>query len=230
MQQEVLKALGEIWPHTTGDVVAGYGFCLPYLGLFKGEAERVIALMPGPQGACQWPTHKKNLATLVQETQLPLRDQSVDRLIILHAFEYSDNIQALLEESWRILREGGDLLIIVPNRRSVWSQVSSTPLGYGTPYTAQQLGHIVTQTGFSPLDPSYCLYTPPNERFLTFQLASSLEKYGRLFSRKWGGILLLPVKKQMYAPKTRSISLWTPGVFKPRVTGGIVRNKPYDGL
>ena len=33
----------------------GLGFAVPYLGMFRGEAARLGALMPASQGALVWP-------------------------------------------------------------------------------------------------------------------------------------------------------------------------------
>ncbi|HEV2652967.1 MAG TPA: hypothetical protein VGU69_17025, partial [Rhizomicrobium sp.] len=44
------RQLRTYWPHAPGLRFLGYGFAVPYLRAFQGEAERVIALMPAHQG------------------------------------------------------------------------------------------------------------------------------------------------------------------------------------
>ena len=46
----------------------------------------------------------------------PLATGFVDRLILMHGLETSDNSAAVLEESYRVLGPGGRALFIVPNR------------------------------------------------------------------------------------------------------------------
>ena len=41
--------------------ILGIGYATPYLGLFRGEAERCLALMPAPQGVVRWPSTRPAL-------------------------------------------------------------------------------------------------------------------------------------------------------------------------
>src|SRR5215470_14686158 len=72
------------WGDTTGQRVLGIGYATPYLGLFREEAERCLALMPAPQGVVRWPSSKPALAALVEEDDLPLTDSAVDRVLLVH--------------------------------------------------------------------------------------------------------------------------------------------------
>jgi SAM-dependent methyltransferase len=215
VQQQVIAGIAGLWPTVKGDVVVGYGYCAPYLRLFDGEAERILQLMPAPQGASHWPKGKPNLTALVEEFAWPLRDKSVDRLILCHALEFSYDAEALLQECWRVLSDHGELLIIVPNRRSAWAQTTSTPLGFGTPYTGHQLYDVLENAGFAPQKPKYCLYAPPSNRVLNLRLSAAFEKYGPMFSKKWGGMLLFPAKKQIYALTPRRQNIWLPKALHP---------------
>lgn len=46
------QRLRDFWPDVHGLTVLGLGYATPYLRIFEGEAERVLAAMPGPQGWC----------------------------------------------------------------------------------------------------------------------------------------------------------------------------------
>ena len=105
------------WPDTRGQRVVGLGYTTPYLGLFRDEAERCLAFMPAAQGVIKWPSARPALAALVEEYDLPLPDLSVDRLVLVHALEMSDDAPSLLRELWRVLAPGGRLLLVIPNRR-----------------------------------------------------------------------------------------------------------------
>ena len=211
----VSSVLEMIWPSTRGEVVVGYGYTLPYLGLFDGESERVLALMPAPQGALCWPRDKKNRTTLIEEHLFPLPDRSVDKLLIMHAFEYADHIPAILQECWRVLVEGGEVLVVTPNRRGAWAQMTTTPLGYGTPYTGHQLYEVLQKAGFTPQKPRYCLYTPPSKKCFVVKFAPTFEKYGSFFSKKFGGLLLMPAKKEVYALRSQKFASFAPQSAAP---------------
>ena len=139
MRRLLRPRLRVFWPNVQGMTVLGLGYATPYLRIFEGEAERVIAAMPGPQGVVRWPRGLPGRVMLVDEDDLPLPDASVDRLLLMHALENSENTRALLREVWRVLTPQGRLLAVVPNRRGLWAHIEATPFGQGHPYTPPQL-------------------------------------------------------------------------------------------
>src|SRR6201991_4858658 len=115
---------------TRGMSMLGVGYATPYLGLFREEAERCLAFMPAAQGVMKWPTTRPALSALVDENELPLPDSTVDRVMLVHALEMTNDPGAMLREVWRVLASGGRLLAVVPNRRGLWARVDTTPFGY----------------------------------------------------------------------------------------------------
>ena len=138
------------WTDTSGLRVLGIGYATPYLGLFREEAERCLAMMPAPQGVVRWPSSKPALAALVEEDDLPLTDSAVDRVLLVHALENSTDPVELLREVWRVMAGGGRLLAVVPNRRGLWARMDTTPFGHGRPYSRPQLTHLLRETWFTP--------------------------------------------------------------------------------
>src|SRR3546814_313059 len=98
-----------------------------------GEAERVLAFMPASQGVMHWPPEGAGLVSLVEETDLPLPDYSIDRVLLAHGLENADSLRALLREIWRVLTGDGRVLVVVPNRRGLWARSDRTPLGGAIP-------------------------------------------------------------------------------------------------
>src|SRR5262249_5011178 len=86
---------------TRGMRVLGIGYTIPYLGLFREEAERCLAFMPAAQGVLKWPSTRPTLAALVDELELPLPDAAVERILLVHALEMAHDPGALLREVWR---------------------------------------------------------------------------------------------------------------------------------
>ena len=119
-QKAIRDQVRGLWADTHGLTVAGFGFAVPLLRPFLGEAERVIALMPGQQGVMPWPSGAPNHSVLCQETLWPLEAESVDRLILMHGLETSKTPAALIEECYRTLAAEGRALFIVPNRAGLW--------------------------------------------------------------------------------------------------------------
>ena len=99
----IRRGIRTMWPEITGMSLLGLGYATPYLRQFRGEAERVVAFMPAGQGVIHWPLEGPPAVALSEETELPLPDYSVDRVLLVHGLESSPALAALLGEIWRVL-------------------------------------------------------------------------------------------------------------------------------
>jgi SAM-dependent methyltransferase len=170
----------------------------PYLGLFREEAERCLAFMPAVQGAVKWPSTRPALAALVDEYELPLRDSSVDRVLLVHAVEMAQDAGSLLREVWRVLSSGGRLLAVVPNRRGLWARMDTTPFGHGRPYSRSQITNLLRETWFTPTGWDEALYLPPLQRGWIIRSAVAWERAGATTSAPFAGVHIVEATKQVY--------------------------------
>src|SRR5207237_2461044 len=115
------------WPDAQGQRVLGVGYPTPYLGLFREHCERCIAFMPAAQGVLKWPTARPTLAALVDEFSLPLPDAAVDRILLVHALEMSDDPEGLLREVWRGLGPSGRVVAVLSDPPGGWGRAGQTP-------------------------------------------------------------------------------------------------------
>lgn len=188
------------WRRVEGQTVMGLGFPIPYLGAFRTEARRLGALMPAEQGAVVWPPGEPCATVLVDENRLPLADNSVDRLAVIHGLEFADHISLYLRELWRVLAPEGQILLVVPNRVGLWARTDVSPFGHGRPYTKSQLERLLIDAMFTPLDFSWALHVPPIERRLVLRSAIAFERMGQRFWPSSGGLLLVEAKKELMKP------------------------------
>ncbi|MPZ59228.1 MAG: methyltransferase domain-containing protein [Rhizobiales bacterium] len=186
------------WGDTAGKRVLGVGYATPYLGLFREEAERCLAFMPAALGVVKWPSAQPALAALVDADELPLADSAVDRLLLVHALELSQDPGALLREAWRILAAGGRLLAVVPNRRGVWARLDTTPFGHGRPYSRTQITQLLRETWFTPVGWTEALYMPPIPRGWFLRTAAAWERTGASISAPFAGVHIVEATKQVY--------------------------------
>jgi SAM-dependent methyltransferase len=154
--------------------------------------------MPASQGAVKWPSAKPTLAALVEETELPLSDASVDRVLLIHALEMSHDAAALLREVWRVLASGGRLLAVVPNRRGLWARMDTTPFGHGRPYSRSQIAALLRETWFTPMSWGEALYVPPIARGWFLRSAVAWERTGATISAPFAGVHIVEATKQVY--------------------------------
>lgn len=201
-QGAVRGRLLELWPEAKGQTVAGFGFAVPLLRPYLADARRVVALMPGPQGVMPWPAGMPNVAALIEETLWPIETGHVDKLVVMHGLEMSEDPGRLLEECWRVLGPGGKAVFIVPNRAGLWSRSDKTPFGYGHPYTLGQLETLLRKHTFLPERHLAALYQPPSKRRFWLKSGALFEKLGRSIPAAIvGGVILVEVSKRVYPPK-----------------------------
>ena len=193
------RQIREAWPDLTGQELVGLGYAIPYLRPFLDEASRVTAFMPASQGVIHWPRDGRNRVALADETNLPLPDLSVNRLIIVHAVEATERLRPMMREAWRVLAEDGRMLVIVPNRRGIWARLDRTPFGHGQPYTPGQIGRLLKETMFTPVSTRSALFVPPVHSRMWLAAAPAWERMGQRFFRQISGVNLVEAQKRIYA-------------------------------
>ncbi|MCB2112062.1 MAG: methyltransferase domain-containing protein [Parvularculaceae bacterium] len=199
----IAARIGEAWRDHARLRVAGFGHAEPYLDLFGG-AERVIAIAPGAQGVIHWPAAAKNAAALAGEWAWPLPDASIDRLLVVHGLEESDDPKRLMREIWRVLTSDGRVIIVVAHRRGLWSMIDTTPFAHGRPYLKGQLERLLARSMFRPTAWSAALYFPPlGARFL-LRAANAWERAGARLWSGLSGVLMVEAAKDMAQPVARA--------------------------
>ncbi len=135
-RRTIFRRVRLAWPVVRGERLLGYGYALPYLRPFVGEAERVAALVPAHQelGAVDLPFVAQG-----EEDAWPFIDSLFDRILVVHGLECADSTRALLRQIWRVLAPEGKLICVVPNRASLWSQIERSPFAHGRPFSKGQI-------------------------------------------------------------------------------------------
>lgn len=200
MTARLLRAhLRQVWPNVRGETVLGLGYAAPLLRPFMEESARTMAFMPAPQGVLRWPREGRNLAALVDEIDLPLADRSVDRVLMVHAVESTEQLRPMLREVWRVLADGGRLITIAPTRGGLWSQLDRSPFYQGHPYSPRQLTALLRANMFAPLGQSRALYMPPVRSRLMLGMAPAVERFGQRWLGRFAGVSVIESGKQLYA-------------------------------
>lgn len=194
----ISRRVAKIWPDAHSHAIIGLGYALPAMhGMI--ENRRSFAFMPTQQGVIHWPHSQPNRTILTDDYELPLANQSVDRVIMTHMLEHSATPQQLLEEAWRVLTPGGRLLVLVPNRRSIWATLDSTPFGHGRPFSLRQLKNIMEESRFTQTRSGRMLFFPPSNNRLIMRYAAFIEKICCNVHFPFGGLLWMEAEKQVYA-------------------------------
>jgi len=195
----IARRIRDRWDNVSNMDIVGLGYASPFLRIFNGEARLTAALMPHRQGVVQWPREGPYRSALVSETELPIRDTSVDCVLVVHGLEHVEARHAYLREIWRILMPQGRLIVVLPNRRGAWAQLESTPFGHGRPYSVGQIERLLRDVLLEPVGVTPCLFAPP---FRARALPSAAVVWERVGAELWpafSGVLIVEAIKQVYA-------------------------------
>jgi SAM-dependent methyltransferase len=195
----IRRAIQRVWPDLNGMRLLGIGYATPFLSALSPETERTLAVMPASLGVLRWPAEGRNLVSLAEEGELPFADYSLDRVVLVHALETSEETGALLKEIWRVLAGGGRVLIVAPNRRGIWARLDRTPFGSGRPYTMSQLSQLLRDEQFTPVGTDAALFIPPATSRMMLRAAPAWERIGKRWFPTFAGVLLVEATKQIYA-------------------------------
>lgn len=208
VQNTVTSPLEALWRDTRHETVVAFGYGLPFLETFHDRCNRVLYLMPAPLGVCHWPQGGANLTCLCPVDIIPLPDCSVHKILLIHSIEFAPDARALLREAWRVLIPGGEVILFVPNRRGMWASSPTNPFGDGQPYSGRQLFALAESACFFPLKPTYHLFHPPMNPFLSGGAQETIENFGQKWLKKIGGLVMLQAQKKVIANvKERTPSL-----------------------
>jgi SAM-dependent methyltransferase len=187
------RRIREAWPSVRGLRLLTYGYGTPYMrGL---DAERAIAAMPAQLGVPAKPS-SRHARLVCAEDALPFPDVFFDRILIVHGLEGAEALRPLLRQLWRVLAPEGKILLIAPNRTSLWAQLDRSPFGHGRPFSRAELERLLRDAMFEPLRWERALYAPP----FGPMRAHGWESIGtRLFPRI-GGVHIVEASKSLYAP------------------------------
>lgn len=192
--------LRALWPIMPGAHTLGLGYAPPYLRVWRvPEGDRTVACLPVQIGPARWPRHRPGLACLAEEERLPFPDLYFDRVLMVHALEHADNARRMLREAWRVLKDDGRLMVVVPNRTGWWAYAERTPFGHGRPFSADQLAQLLEATLFRELRRDGALYLPPFAWRPLLRTAGAWERLGRRLGPRLAGVVILEAAKDMYA-------------------------------
>src|SRR6202012_3513729 len=93
----------------------------------------------------------------------------------------------------------GKLLIVAPNRTSLWSQVERSPFAHGRPFSRSELQMLMRETLFAPDRWDSALLAPPLKSRRLLGRGISWERIGRRVWPGLAGVHILEATKSLYA-------------------------------
>ena len=181
-----------LWPDLRGQSVLGLGYPLPILSLWTAGTERCLNATTShhspPPRSCA-----------ADALRLPFPDLVFDRILVMHGVEPVGQDGRLLREIWRVLKDDGHILLIVPNRTGLWAHAERTPFGQGQPYSRAQLNRLLQAGMFRAERQDSALFTPPGRSRLILRTSPLWESVGHALLPHLAGVSLTEAVKDTYA-------------------------------
>ena len=190
------KVMGSI--QSNGYVLV-IGYVEPFANLWDGAT--VFWAAPAQMGGYPWPEGEYSRTVMVKDETLPFADNMFDAVVIAHSLEFTSSAKGLLEETKRILRPSGKVVVVAPNRLSLWARREGSPFAMGSPYSLGQLKRLLTCVDLVPK--SYCnaLYFPPFKFKFILKAAKVWEKIGSFCFSAIGGVVIVRAEKVIIGGK-----------------------------
>jgi SAM-dependent methyltransferase len=177
---------------TNQNGIIGYG--TPYVSSLPSL---LFSAIPSQQGINF--LEEKHSLCLVSPDLLPLKEYSLDFLLIIHCFEFHEYPLLFLKEIWRILKAEGTVVIVIPHFLSYWSKNLDNPFSLGKHYSSLKIKKWLKEAHFT-LELTQGLFHFPsinNGDFLS-QL-KEWEKFSQRFLPFLENVTLYKVKKKIPA-------------------------------
>lgn len=198
-------------PHLQSDSdstqILGIGCVVEYLG----DIAYTHVLPPVYYDTFHYIDLFKSVRTVVaDDDHLPFRNNSVHMAVLIHALEHADSPWAMMAEINRLIVSGGRVIVVVPNRVSMWSRIAKVPFSHGQPYTKKQLENVMNMAGFVPITHTYSVFFPPCHIPMQTQITKFCNKLGKYFWQENGGVII--------------------GIYEKQVARRVKQAKPYTKL
>ncbi len=182
------------------------GYVYPFLKAFE-NTPLTCTVLPPKQGIS---FYTKPSLVVAEECSLPFEDKSIDFLLMIHWLENTPDPLPRLRESWRVLKDGGEILLLVPNKRSLWPTCEHTPFGMKYPFSYTQLINCLRDTFFTPTYLESILHFFPCTSEWLLPSIPLFEKTGShlgiTLNRFWAGGWVVKATKCLYAPVSKTSS------------------------
>ncbi|QDH16401.1 methyltransferase domain-containing protein [Swingsia samuiensis] len=188
----IFSNLTTLHPKIVSEHILGIGYPAPYLA---SNPNSICARIN--HGQTYRSTLRASKECLISSECLPFDDLSIDTTLVIHGLEFSHSPANFLRSIWKIMKDDGVLILVVPNRRSAWAHNDSTPFGHGTPFSRQQLNNLLKQCFFRTEIYHKALILPPS--ILSKVSGTFAEKLNQFAVYPCAGVHIVLAHKNIHA-------------------------------
>lgn len=221
VRRAIRRAVTRIWSDSSfkGLRLIGLGYSLPYLSAWQGQAEFSGHVVP--PSCLPLSAEEINSICVSELESLPFETNSVDRLVIIHGLEFTDQFDSFWSEIFRVMKSTGRVIVVVPNRMGLWARAERTPFGHGIPFSATQIENMLCAHGFVHERTDHALFFPPLARRFCLRFANVFERVGRVCCAGLGGVHIIELSKRIYAGTAVGVEERTKSIKPIKTPAGV---------
>jgi SAM-dependent methyltransferase len=188
-----------------------FGYHILQIGC--SEEHSLIAESPAGHKIIFSPSYRAGSTHAVANNEeLPLANDSIDAVVLHHALDFTENSHKLLREATRVLRPGGQMLIIGFNPASHWGFWKLFKRKTLIPWRARFLSRRRLTDWLKLLDlhidsVRFSLHFLPIKYSRCLKHAPRLERFGNRLRNPFGGAYIIVCLKQV-VPLTPLLPRW----------------------
>ena len=138
---------------------------------------------------------------------LPLQSNSIDALVIAHAIEMASNPIDFLADVYRVMRPGGQAILLIFNRFSLWNIKKTLQGSKGFPWSLRffsrwEMSSLLKKSQFNIKATNSCFYRPAWQQSNWLKNAKLMESIGPVLSPHAGASMGFLISKQAHTPLT----------------------------
>ena len=173
----------------------------PICGSFQGEAERVVAVMPAQQGVVALAGRSRRSSRSARKMRCPFPMRCSTGSWSSTASKAPMRCVRCMRQLWRVLAPEGRILIVAPNRTSLWAQLERSPFANGTAVPSRR-----ARPAAARVDVRTAAMGSRAVRTAAPRPAADRQRHGMGTARaagcgpRLGGVHLVEATKSLYAP------------------------------
>jgi SAM-dependent methyltransferase len=162
-------------------------------------------------------TQAKSGAIPVDLQALPLAQDSVDVIVMVHVLEFTEQPLVVLREAYRALAPGGQFIVLGLNPWSLWGLKHSLTQDHDFPWNGHfwagwRVRHWLRDIGLRIVMSDTFCFRPPLHSLRWWQRLLWLEALGPFCFPAWGGFYIIAAQKRAVGMTPLAQPLWRPAM------------------